>query len=125
VRFAVHPVAGRMPGHMHVLLAEADVDYDDLYEMDAINDDFASTDVAIVVGASDVVNPAAITVADTPISGMPILRVHEADAVIVCNLDGRPGYSGVPNPLYDDPKAILLFGDAKDSVTGLIGNNTP
>jgi len=123
VRFAVHPVAGRMPGHMHVLLAEADVDYDDLYEMDAINDDFASTDVAIVVGASDVVNPAAITAADTPISGMPILRVHEADTVIVCNLDDRPGYSGVPNPLYQDPKSILLFGDAKESVASLIGEH--
>ncbi len=123
VRFAVHPVAGRMPGHMHVLLAEADVDYDDLYEMDAINDDFATTDVAIVVGASDVVNPAAITVADTPISGMPILRVHEADTVIVCNLDSRPGYSGVPNPLYQDPKSILLFGDAKESVASLIGEH--
>lgn len=123
VRFAVHPVAGRMPGHMHVLLAEADVDYDDLYEMDAINDDFASTDVAIVVGASDVVNPAAITAADTPISGMPILRVHEADTVIVCNLDDRPGYSGVPNPLYRDPKSILLFGDAKESVASLIGEH--
>ncbi len=123
VRFAVHPVAGRMPGHMHVLLAEAEVDYDDLYEMDAINDDFASTDVAIVVGASDVVNPAAITAADTPISGMPILRVHEADTVIVCNLDDRPGYSGVPNPLYQDPKSILLFGDAKESVASLIGEH--
>lgn len=123
VRFAVHPVAGRMPGHMHVLLAEADVDYDDLYEMDAINDDFATTDVAIVVGASDVVNPAAITAADTPISGMPILRVHEADTVIVCNLDDRPGYSGVPNPLYQDPKSILLFGDAKESVASLIGEH--
>lgn len=123
VRFAVHPVAGRMPGHMHVLLAEADVDYDDLYEMDAINDDFASTDVAIVVGASDVVNPAAITAADTPISGMPILRVHEAETVIICNLDDRPGYSGVPNPLYQDPKSILLFGDAKESVASLIGEH--
>ncbi|MHB1018034.1 MAG: NAD(P)(+) transhydrogenase (Re/Si-specific) subunit beta [Coriobacteriia bacterium] len=123
VRFAVHPVAGRMPGHMHVLLAEADVDYDDLYEMDAINDDFATTDVAIVVGASDVVNPAAITAADTPISGMPILRVHEADTVIVCNLDDRPGYSGVPNPLYADPKSILLFGDAKETVASLIGEH--
>jgi len=106
-----------------VLLAEADVDYDDLYEMDAINNDFATTDVAIVVGASDVVNPAAITVADTPISGMPILRVHEADTVIVCNLDSRPGYSGVPNPLYQDPKSILLFGDAKESVASLIGEH--
>ncbi|MBN2841195.1 MAG: NAD(P)(+) transhydrogenase (Re/Si-specific) subunit beta [Coriobacteriia bacterium] len=123
VRFAVHPVAGRMPGHMHVLLAEADVDYDDLYEMDAINDDFASTDVAIVVGASDVVNPAAITVPDTPISGMPILRAHEASTVIVCNLDDRPGYSGVPNPLYTDPKSILLFGDAKETVASLIGEH--
>ena len=121
VRFAVHPVAGRMPGHMHVLLAEADVEYDDLYEMDAINDDFASTDVAIVVGASDVVNPAAITAPDTPISGMPILRAHEAGTVIVCNLDDRPGYSGVPNPLYADPKAILLFGDARETVARLRG----
>ncbi|MBN2849003.1 MAG: NAD(P)(+) transhydrogenase (Re/Si-specific) subunit beta [Coriobacteriia bacterium] len=121
VRFAVHPVAGRMPGHMHVLLAEADVEYDDLYEMDAINDDFASTAVAIVVGASDVVNPAAITVADTPISGMPILRAHEAGTIIVCNLDDRPGYSGVPNPLYTDPKAILLFGDARETVAQLRG----
>ena len=123
VRFAVHPVAGRMPGHMHVLLAEADVDYDDLYEMDAINDDFASTDVVIVVGASDVVNPAAISAPDTPISGMPILRAYEAGTIIVCNLDGRPGYSGVPNPLYTDPKSILLFGDAKGSVSSLFGEH--
>ncbi len=121
VRFAVHPVAGRMPGHMHVLLAEADVEYDKLYEMDAINGDFASTDVVIIVGACDVVNPAAISAADTPISGMPILNAHEAGAVIVCNLDEKPGYSGVPNPLYDDPKAILLFGDAKETVASLIG----
>lgn len=121
VRFAVHPVAGRMPGHMHVLLAEADVEYDKLYEMDAINADFATTDVAIIVGACDVVNPAAISVADTPISGMPILNAHEAGTVIVCNLDEKPGYSGVPNPLYDDPKAILLFGDAKETVASLGG----
>ncbi len=121
VRFAVHPVAGRMPGHMHVLLAEAEVEYEKLYEMDAINDDFASTDVAIIVGASDVVNPAAITVPDTPIAGMPILNAHEARTVIVCNLDERPGYSGVPNPLYDDPKTIMLLGDAKETVRSLIG----
>ena len=121
VRFAVHPVAGRMPGHMHVLLAEADVEYDKLFEMDAINDDFAGTDVAIVVGACDVVNPSAITVENTPISGMPILNVHEAGSVIVCNLDANPGYSGVPNPLYDDPEAITLFGDAKETVTALLG----
>ena len=120
VRFAVHPVAGRMPGHMHVLLAEAEVEYEKLFEMQDINDDFASTDVVLVVGACDVVNPAAVTTTDTPISGMPILNAHDAGAVIVCNLDEKPGYSGVPNPLYDDPKAILLFGDAKGTLEGLI-----
>ena len=120
VRFAVHPVAGRMPGHMHVLLAEAEVEYEKLFEMQDINDDFASTDVVLVVGACDVVNPAAVTTSDTPISGMPILNAHDAGAVIVCNLDEKPGYSGVPNPLYDDPKAILLFGDAKGTLEGLI-----
>lgn len=120
VRFAVHPVAGRMPGHMHVLLAEADVDYDKLFEMDSINDDFASTDVVLVVGACDVVNPAAIVAEDTPISGMPILRAHEAGTVIVCNLDDKPGYSGVPNPLYEDARTILLLGDAKATIDGLL-----
>jgi NAD(P) transhydrogenase subunit beta len=120
VRFAVHPVAGRMPGHMHVLLAEAEVDYEKLFEMRDINDDFKDTDVVLVVGACDVVNPAAISAADTPISGMPILNAHEAGTVIVCNLDEKPGYSGVPNPLYDDPKAVLLFGDAKASLEGLL-----
>lgn len=124
VRFAVHPVAGRMPGHMHVLLAEAEVEYEKLFEMDDINDDFSATDVVIVVGACDVVNPAAITVEDTPISGMPILKVHEAKTVIVCNLDEKPGYSGVPNPLYDEPRAILLFGDAGKTVTGLLDGFT-
>jgi H+-translocating NAD(P) transhydrogenase subunit beta len=119
VRFAVHPVAGRMPGHMHVLLAEAEVEYDKLFEMDAINDDFASTDAVLVVGACDVVNPAAITVEGTPISGMPILNVHKAKSVIVCNLDEKPGYSGVPNPLYDEPQAVLLFGNAKETVAEL------
>lgn len=122
VRFAVHPVAGRMPGHMHVLLAEADVEYDKLYEMDSINDQFISTDVALIVGACDVVNPAAIEAGDTPISGMPILNAHEAGAIIVCNLDEKPGYSGVPNPLYDNPKTILLFGDAKETVAALAGS---
>ena len=120
VRFAVHPVAGRMPGHMHVLLAEAEVEYEKLFEMKDINDDFAATDVVLVVGACDVVNPAAVSTTDTPISGMPILNAHEAGTVIVCNLDEKPGYSGVPNPLYDDPKALLLFGDAKATLGGLI-----
>lgn len=120
VRFAVHPVAGRMPGHMHVLLAEADADYDKLFEMKDIAADFATTDVALVVGACDVVNPAAIDSQGTPISGMPILPVHEAGAVIVCNLDTRPGYSGVFNTLYQDERAILLFDDAKQTVGKLL-----
>lgn len=120
VKFAIHPVAGRMPGHMNVLLAEADVDYDNLVEMDDINSEFKETDLVIVVGACDVVNPAAIDSTDTPISGMPILLANEAKAVIVCNLDEKPGYSGVENPLYDMPKTIKLFGDAKNTVTQLI-----
>lgn len=116
VRFAIHPVAGRMPGHMNVLLAEADVDYDKLFEMDEINPEFKEADLAMIVGACDVVNPAAITVEDTPISGMPIIMAHEAKKVLVCNLDEKPGYSGVENPLYEEDKAILLFGDAKETV---------
>jgi len=117
--FAIHPVAGRMPGHMHVLLAEAEVDYGLLRELKDVNDQFPATDVALIVGACDVVNPAAIGSEDTPISGMPILRADEARHVIVCNLDERPGYSGVPNPLYDNPKSILLFGDAAETVAAL------
>lgn len=120
VKFAVHPLAGRMPGHMHVLLAEAEVDYDQLYDLKDVNDDFRETDLAIVVGACDVVNPTALEAADTLISGMPILRAHEAKRVVVCNLDENPGYSGVPNPLYEDPKAILLFGDAKATLRQLL-----
>lgn len=116
VRFAVHPVAGRMPGHMHVLLAEADVDPDTLYEMSQVNDRLKDTDLALVVGACDVVNPAAVTTTGTPISGMPILLAHEAKHVVVFNLDDRPGYSGVQNPLYDDPRTLLLLGDAKATV---------
>lgn len=119
VRFAIHPVAGRMPGHMHVLLAEADVEYDRLQEMDQINPAFKDTDVVLVVGACDVVNPAAIDVQGTPISGMPILMAHEARQIVVCNLDERPGYSGVDNPLYRSPKAVLLLGDARDRVAAL------
>jgi len=120
VKFAIHPVAGRMPGHMNVLLAEADVDYDKLVELDDINSKFKETDLVIVVGACDVVNPAAIDSTDTPISGMPVLLAHEAGTVVVCNLDEKPGYSGVGNPLYDMPKTIKLFGDAKNTVTQLI-----
>ncbi len=120
VKYAVHPVAGRMPGHMHVLLAEADVDYDKLFEMDDINAEFAETDVALIVGACDVVNPAAKEKEGTPISGMPVLNAGDARSVIVCNFDDKPGYSGVPNPLYVRPNAILLFGDAKTTLASLI-----
>jgi NAD(P) transhydrogenase subunit beta len=118
--FAIHPVAGRMPGHMHVLLAEADVDYGRIRELKDVNPEFARTDLALIVGACDVVNPAAMEVSGTPISGMPILRAHEARQVVVCNLDERPGYSGVDNPLYQDPRTILLLGDAKATVSRLL-----
>ena len=122
VRFAIHPVAGRMPGHMNVLLAEADIDYEQLYELDAINDDFKTCDAVIVVGASDVMNPAAREAEGTPIYGMPILNVDEAPQVIVCNFDLRPGYAGVENPLYSRKHGLrLLLGDAKDSLDILIG----
>lgn len=120
VKYAIHPVAGRMPGHMNVLLAEADVDYDNLLEMDDVNPRFAETDVAMVFGACDVVNPAAIQREGTPISGMPILMAHEARSVIICNFDKDPGYSGVLNPLYDSDKAIMMLGDAKASAKALI-----
>jgi H+-translocating NAD(P) transhydrogenase subunit beta len=119
-KFGIHPIAGRMPGHMHVLLAEADVDPDLLVDLDDINPEFASTDLVVVVGACDVVNPAAIHVEGTPISGMPVLTAHEAKQVLVCNLDLRPGYSGVENPLYRDSKAILLLGDAKQNLEKLL-----
>jgi NAD/NADP transhydrogenase beta subunit len=105
VSFAIHPVAGRMPGHMNVLLAEAEVDYDKLMEMDDINPEFFQRDDAvIVIGACDVVNPAAMESDGTPISGMPILKAYEAKQVIVCNFDDKPGYSGVENTLYTHPE---------------------
>lgn len=116
VSFAIHPVAGRMPGHMNVLLAEADVDYDKLVEIDDANRKLRNTDLVLVVGACDVVNPAALEIENTPLSGMPILKAHEARAVVVCNLDARPGYSGVDNPLYRVPGTRLLLGDAQQSM---------
>lgn len=121
VRFAIHPGAGRMPGHMHVLLSEAEAPWDQLYDLPDINSDFAHTDLVIVVGASDVVNPAASTLPDTPISGMPILNAREAGRVLIVNLDDNPGYSGVRNLLYDLSDAILLWGDAKESLRTLLG----
>lgn len=120
VRFAIHPIAGRMPGHMHVLLAEAEVDPDILFDLAEINSDFPKTDLAVIVGACDVVNPAAIHVEGTPISGMPILAAHEARQILVCNMDQRPGYSGVENPLYANPKTILMLGDAKATFAQLL-----
>jgi len=120
VKYAIHPVAGRMPGHMNVILAEAEVEYDDLMEMDDVNPLFAETDVALIVGACDVVNPAAIKTEGTPISGMPILLAHEARNTIVCNFDEKPGYSGVPNPLYRNSNTIMVLGDAKATVNDLI-----
>ena len=120
VKFAIHPVAGRMPGHMNVLLCEADVAYDKLYEMDSINDEFAECDAAIVIGANDVVNPAANTAEGTPIYGMPVLRAGEAKCVIVCNFDDKPGYAGVPNPLYEAENTVMMLGDAKETLTKIL-----
>ena len=121
VRYAIHPVAGRMPGHMNVLLAEVDVDYDLLCELDSINDDFKDCDAVLVVGASDVMNPAAHEAEGTPIYGMPILNVDQAPMVFVCNFNLEPGYAGVPNPIYDRKSGIrILLGDAKDSLQVLM-----
>jgi NAD(P) transhydrogenase subunit beta len=121
VKFAIHPVAGRMPGHMSVLLCEADVDYDALYMMDDINPEFAQCDIAISVGANDVTNPAANTAEGTPIYGMPVLSLCDAPYRIMCCFDTKPGYAGVPNPLFTDPRTLFLEGDAKDSVQKILG----
>ena len=123
VRFAIHPVAGRMPGHMNVLLCEVDIPYEKLYEMEAINADFEKTDLVIIIGASDVVNPAANTAEGTPIYGMPILEAGKAKHIIICNFDLKPGYAGVPNPLYEmKEKTELLLGDAKPNIDKLLSN---
>jgi NAD(P) transhydrogenase subunit beta len=120
VDYAIHPVAGRMPGHMNVLLAEANVPYEQLKEMDEINPEFADTDVALVVGANDVVNPAAKTDPSAPIYGMPILDVNLAGQVVFLKRSMRPGFAGIENELLFDPKTTLLFGDAKDSLTKVV-----
>lgn len=120
VRFAIHPVAGRMPGHMNVLLAEVDIPYDRLCELEDINPDFTGTDAVVIVGACDVVNPAAISAEGTPIYGMPILHVHEAKNVLIFNLDLEPGYSGVENPLYSADNAKIITGSAGDTLSDIL-----
>jgi NAD(P) transhydrogenase subunit beta len=122
VDYAIHPVAGRMPGHMNVLLAEANVPYDQLKEMEEINPEFSATDVVLVVGANDVVNPAAKSDPSAPIYGMPILDVADAAQVVFLKRSMRPGFAGITNELLYDPKTTLLFGDAKDSLTKVVGS---
>ena len=120
VEYAIHPVAGRMPGHMNVLLAEADVPYDQLKEMDEINPSFAQTDMAIVIGANDVVNPVANTDPTSPIAGMPILNVIEARTVVMIKRSLSPGFAGIPNPLFAADNCLMLFGDGKQALVELV-----
>jgi len=122
VRFAIHPVAGRLPGHMNVLLAEAKVPYDIVLEMDEINDDLPNTDVVIVVGSNDIVNPAAQDDPNSPIAGMPVLEVWKADQVFVLKRGAGTGYSGIENPLFFKENTRMFYGDAKASFDALLGH---
>jgi NAD(P) transhydrogenase subunit beta len=121
VKYGIHPVAGRMPGHMNVLLAEANVPYSALYELEQINPDFPATDVVVVIGANDVVNPDARDNPGSPIAGMPILEVDHAKSVVVLKRGQGKGFSGLENPLFFKPVTGMLYGDAKDSLTKLVG----
>ena len=120
VLYGIHPVAGRMPGHMNVLLAEANVPYDSLKDLDAINPAFPETDVALVVGANDVVNPVARTDTTSPIYGMPILDVDRAQTCIVLKRSMRPGFAGISNPLYLSSRTMMVFGDAKETLVEMV-----
>jgi NAD(P) transhydrogenase subunit beta len=121
VEYAIHPVAGRMPGHMNVLLAEADVPYDKLKEMDVVNRTMDTVDVAVVIGANDVVNPVARTDPDSPIAGMPIIDVDRARTVVIIKRSLSPGFAGIPNPLFAADNALMLFADGQQAILDIIG----